>query len=73
MARCRPIYPTSWLHADEAELAEFISSLDDSSWAHAARAAQDYVASQFESRDVLSALTTVILGEGPVEAVHPKG
>ncbi|MHA7221491.1 glycosyltransferase [Arthrobacter sp. RHLT1-20] len=66
------IYPTSWLHADEGELAESISSLDDASWAHAARAAQDYVGSHFDARDVLKALTGVILGEGSAGSDRPK-
>lgn len=65
------IYPTSWLHADAGELAEFVSSLDDASWAHAAGAAQNYVVSQFDSRQVLPALTSVILGEGSTEAGRP--
>ena len=66
------IYPTSWLHADEAVLAESIGSLDDASWAHAAAAAQDYVASHFESRDVLKAMTGVILGECSVDSARPE-
>jgi glycosyltransferase involved in cell wall biosynthesis len=66
------IYPTSWLHADAAEMAKFISSLDDASWAHAAGVAQDYVVSRFESRQVLSTLTGVILGDGSTDARGPK-
>jgi glycosyltransferase involved in cell wall biosynthesis len=57
------IYPTSWLHADAVGLAEFIGSLDDTSWAQAAKAAQDYAVSRFDSRRVLPALAAVILGE----------
>jgi glycosyltransferase involved in cell wall biosynthesis/spore maturation protein CgeB len=57
------IYPTDWLHADAGELAAYISSLDDESWSQAAAAAQDYVVSEFDSRKVLPALVSVILGE----------
>ena len=58
------IYPTSWLHADVAELAEFVGSLDEEAWAQAAASAQDYVGSRFDSRRVFPALTAAILGEG---------
>ena len=67
------IYPTSWLHADVRELAEFIGSLDDATWATAAGMAQDYVTSKFESHEVLSALSNVILGEGPAGPAGLKG
>ncbi|MEC5178757.1 glycosyltransferase [Arthrobacter sp. CG_A4] len=66
------IYPTSWLHADARELAEFVGSLDEASWGHAAEVAQDYVVSQFESRHVLSTLTSVILGEGAADPARPE-
>ncbi|MDJ0351362.1 glycosyltransferase [Pseudarthrobacter sp. PH31-O2] len=57
------IYPTSWLYAESRDLAEFVSSLDDESWAHAAKAAQDFVVSNFDSREVLSTLAALIVGE----------
>lgn len=66
------IYPTSWLHADARELAGYIGSLDDASWAQAAAAAQEYVGSRFEARDVLSALAGVILGEGTACPQRPS-
>ncbi|WP_457962729.1 glycosyltransferase [Arthrobacter sp. D1-29] len=67
------IYPTSWLHADAGELAEFLGSLDDSSWAHASAMAQDYVVSRFDSKDVLAAMTGVILGENSSVPGRPQG
>lgn len=65
------IYPTSWLHADAGGLAGYIASLDDVTWANAARMAHDYVVHEFDSRDVLSTLTGVILGDGSVNPVPP--
>ncbi|MGK3958310.1 glycosyltransferase [Arthrobacter sp. R4] len=67
------IYPTSWLHADTVGLAEFIGSLDDNSWAQASGRAREYVVSRFDSRDVLSAMTDVILGDGPSSPGRPRG
>ena len=57
------IYPTSWLHADAAELADFVGSLDEVSWAQAAESAQEYVIASFDAGRVLPTLAGVVLGE----------
>lgn len=60
------IYPTDWLHADVADMAASLADLasDEESWRRAGQRAQEYVGLRFDSREVLSALIDVIVGDG---------
>jgi glycosyltransferase involved in cell wall biosynthesis/spore maturation protein CgeB len=57
------IYPASWLHGDETEMAAFIGGLDEQTWGNAAERARDFVASKFDARTVLPELSNVIIGD----------
>lgn len=66
------IYPTSWLHADEKAIAEYLLEFaaDEQSWRRTGEMAQAYVGAQFDSRTVLTALTEVIVGEASTERLR---